>query len=339
LRQYFYSDVLSNLKPVLTVPLYEIKPAPGRGLGLFATTTIKSGTEILREEPIFKGSTNWFSKHAMFNLLPEDKKRSFMDLHSQCNCGKQNCEETEFMKIWDSNSFEVTVIPPLALPAYYAGPFVYLLSSRINHDCAPNTVRGSTNKCQVVFRAIKDIEAGEEITTDYMGLGFLPVSSRRQQLLEKYQFKCICLTCTKNVQLSTADILKGDPCKLISRPGLPVIGQHPPKLEQAFAEVDSWYQMIQSKIEDIMQNATLDIAKTMQSNNDKFPMTTATVGLEKLNRIYAYLLKNDKYNLGATQICIILHKLEHTIYVHTDQEFLVMKDLLDKVKLSSDGRR
>lgn len=135
-------DVILMMVLVSEGALYEIKPAPGKGLGMFAIKTIRKGIEILREEAVFKGSKCWFSKHAIFNLLSDQKKSQYMAIHSQCNCGKENCDETDFQKVWDANSFEVTVFPALPLPPRYAGPFVYLVASRLNHDCFPNTRRG-----------------------------------------------------------------------------------------------------------------------------------------------------------------------------------------------------
>jgi hypothetical protein len=182
----YHINLLSDPFIDLDEVLYEIKPAPGKGLGMFVIPKIKQGTEILPEEAIFKGSKSWFSKHAMFSLLSDEKKSQFMALHSQCNCGKEKCEETDFQKIWDANSFEIILVPALPLPMEYAGPFVYLVASRINHNCAPNTTRGFTDKCQIIFKANKDIQAGEEISTDYARQALKSVAARRQCLLKKH---------------------------------------------------------------------------------------------------------------------------------------------------------
>ncbi|CZR53462.1 uncharacterized protein PAC_03340 [Phialocephala subalpina] len=288
-------------------PLYKVKPAPGKRLGMFAVKDIAKGTEILREEAIFKGSKNWFSKHAMFTLLPDDKKREFMPLHSQCNCGKAECLETDFQKVWDANSFEITLIPALPLPTEYAGPFVYLVASRINHDCAPNTSRGFTNKCQVVFRANKDIKAGEEITTDYSGLGIDPVASRRQHLTEKYKFLCGCKACSNNKQLSAGDVLKGVEVKVVTRPGLPVLGQHTAKEEKDFAGVDVWYR----------QNE-------LKAKNDGSGITFVKVYKEKVARLFDAVLGNDKYGIGWKDIVRILSGVQAPLALQTRNEFEAM---------------
>lgn len=309
-----------------TKSLYEVKPAPGKGLGLFATTTIKKGTDVLCEEAIFKGAQSYWSKHAMFNVLPEDRKRAFMDLYSQCNCGKEKCIETDLMKIWEANSFEVTTIPPLPLPLGYAGPFVCIIGSRINHDCSPNTSRGFTKKCQIVFRAITDLQAGEEITTDYVGLGPLPAAARRQRLLDKYKFNCLCSACTNNVQIPMTKAFAQAELKIVSRPGLPVVGSHTDELEHSFAEVDQWYRMIDLKIQGINENTMRDLARIEPDT----PLTIPSVGKEKLNRIFQYSLANDKYRIGWKTITLLVHRLERDVYAHTVKEFEFMDEMWGK---------
>jgi hypothetical protein len=272
-----HMNVLSNYFLGLDDVLYEIKPASGKGLGMFAIKKIKQGTEIIREEAIFKGSRSWFSKHAMFNLVSDEKKSRFVALHSQCNCGKEKCEETDFQKIWDANSFEIILVPPLPLPIDYAGPFVYLLASRINHDCAPNTTRGFTEKCQIVFKANKDIQVGEEITTDYVGQALRSVAARRQWLLKKYQFTCICQACTKNIQLSMGDVLKGVDLNVVNFPALPVLGEHTAIEEQAFAEVEIWHCRIQSKKQVILKFTILALSRQMQTSGENSGITVERV--------------------------------------------------------------
>jgi hypothetical protein len=287
---------------------------------MFAIKKIKQGTEILREEAIFKGSTNWFSKHAMFNLLSDEKKSQFMALHSRCNCGKEKCEETDFQKIWDANSFEVTLIPALPLPTEYAGPFLYLVASRINHDCAPNTTRGFTEKCQIVFKANKDIQAGEEITTDYAGQALRSVVARRQWLLEKHQFTCICQACTKNIQLSMGDVLKGVDVNVVKSPGLPVLGEHTAMEEQAFAEVDIWNRRIQSKIQVILKYTIHGLSQQMRASDDNNGITAERLYYEKMHRLLNCVLQDDKYGLGSEIIRFVLSRLQDDILLYTQNE-------------------
>jgi len=81
---------------------------------------------------------------------------------------------------------------------WYEAEFRYIavgdLVSRINHSCCPNV----SNKFYVpafafeVF-AVRDIPAGEEITTTYVDV-FAPAAERQDQL-EEYGFQCTCPAC------------------------------------------------------------------------------------------------------------------------------------------------
>jgi len=87
--------------------LFDIKLAPGKGLGMFARCDIKKGAEIFREAPMLIAREEWLSLEATFLVLSDEKKKRFLALNSRCNCGKKPCQETVFMKIWDNNSFEI----------------------------------------------------------------------------------------------------------------------------------------------------------------------------------------------------------------------------------------
>jgi hypothetical protein len=60
--------------------MFEVKPSPGKGLGVFATQFIKKGTTIFQEAPLIRGGPQWLEKEAAFMLLSKEKKRDFMAL-------------------------------------------------------------------------------------------------------------------------------------------------------------------------------------------------------------------------------------------------------------------
>lgn len=183
--------------------LFEIEAAPRKGLGMFAIKHIKEGTEILVEDAILKGARDWFCKEALFMVLPEDKKEAFNALYSQCNCGKVPCMETPFMKIFEVNSFDANEESRLGDRA----PYIYLTASRINHDCDPNTYRYYTREKYVVFTAARDIQAGEEITTTYIG-NFGDTKLRRSSTA-KWGFICQCQSCRANRTLTIFERVQG----------------------------------------------------------------------------------------------------------------------------------
>lgn len=75
------------------------------------------------------------------------------------------------------------------------GSAAYLLASLFNHSCDPNVnVTWPYGNGTAVFRAARDIDAGEQLTITYIDAESA-VSERRQQLLWAYGFKCMCARC------------------------------------------------------------------------------------------------------------------------------------------------
>jgi hypothetical protein len=99
--------------------------------------------------------------------------------------------------------------PALAPLGVYASPPVALL----NHACAPNAAAvfpelgaepGREVRVRVV--AIRDIAAGEEITTAYVDTT-LPTALRRAALSETYRFDCSCSLCLQSTNLDPRETL------------------------------------------------------------------------------------------------------------------------------------
>ena len=66
-----------------------------------------------------------------------------------------------------------------------------------NHSCEPNTSRSINEAGHVRLRALRDIEAGEELFTSYVDADGLSVDQRRTALMAKYAFVCDCPRCTR----------------------------------------------------------------------------------------------------------------------------------------------
>ncbi|XP_014304012.2 histone-lysine N-methyltransferase SMYD3-like [Myotis lucifugus] len=86
------------------------------------------------------------------------------------------------------------------------GVGLYPSMSLLNHSCDPN--------CSIVFngphlllRAVRDIQAGEELTICYLDM-LMTSAERRQQLRDQYCFDCDCARCL--TQDKDADMLTGD---------------------------------------------------------------------------------------------------------------------------------
>lgn len=86
------------------------------------------------------------------------------------------------------------------------GVGLYPSVSLLNHSCDPN--------CSIVFngpllllRAVRDVQAGEELTISYLDL-LMTSAERRQQLRDQYCFDCDCARCLTRDK--DADMLAGD---------------------------------------------------------------------------------------------------------------------------------
>ncbi|KAL1769896.1 histone-lysine N-methyltransferase SMYD3 [Sigmodon hispidus] len=86
------------------------------------------------------------------------------------------------------------------------GVGLYPSMSLLNHSCDPN--------CSIVFngphlllRAVREIEAGEELTICYLDM-LMTSEERQKQLRDQYCFECDCIRC--QTQDKDADMLTGD---------------------------------------------------------------------------------------------------------------------------------
>ncbi|KAK5988884.1 SET domain-containing protein 5 [Cladobotryum mycophilum] len=179
--------------PYLSLPIpsdapFELKPSPRRGWGAFAKTRIPQGAIILTEKPLFviqKPSTE-ITEHDVlqtFNRLPPAKKQQFLLLRENAAQPFNYMEEA-----FCENSFNV--VQPDG--ATHHG--LFLLHSRFNHSCMPNTVIPANDRGVVTSFAIRDILPGEEITFLYnRNLEYMTRGER--QIVQR--FMCSCKTCTK----------------------------------------------------------------------------------------------------------------------------------------------
>lgn len=85
---------------------------------------------------------------------------------------------------------------------------VYLTARFINHSCDPNTRIVKFQGDQVFVQAVRDIEAGEEITFSYGGnYKWQLLSTRKNMLRESYFFECNCSACEQGLQPITNALL------------------------------------------------------------------------------------------------------------------------------------
>lgn len=73
---------------------------------------------------------------------------------------------------------------------------LYPRQALLNHSCEPNVSRHFGKQGVQELRLLCDINAGEELTMDYLGSD-APASERRRLLLERYGFLCKCPLCVQ----------------------------------------------------------------------------------------------------------------------------------------------
>ncbi|KAI0070833.1 SET domain-containing protein [Panus rudis PR-1116 ss-1] len=148
--------------------VYEIRPSPIAGLGMFATEDIANVVQM-----------------AIDKLPPWSKEKFFSLADSQSS-------RPSLLGIINTNA-----IPLGALPGF-SGMVggVCLELSRINHSCCPNvTHRFDLQSFSVEARAIRPIARGTELFIPYVHI-LDSRAERQKDLRSKYGFTCTCPSCS-----------------------------------------------------------------------------------------------------------------------------------------------
>ncbi|PGH17867.1 hypothetical protein AJ80_04691 [Polytolypa hystricis UAMH7299] len=174
---------------------FELKPSPGKGWGVFATRSIGRGDMILREKPLFvirkpHEEITEEDVYTAFKQLVPSEKQQFM-------CLRDNGSKlfTQMTHIHAENSFAITngIKPQANDPPIYG---LFLLHSRFNHSCIPNSKVPTTDGEIIASFATRDIVAGEEITFCYNTDFECRVRHDRHQ---KLRFACDCKACLTGI--------------------------------------------------------------------------------------------------------------------------------------------
>ncbi|KAL0566474.1 hypothetical protein V5O48_015538 [Marasmius crinis-equi] len=188
---------------------------PGGGLGVFATVDLKQGDLIFSERAFFITSSTirvggngpapeWSERiqqregmkqretelELMLNRMSKEDKKAYLALHNSQH-GK---EVGPLLGIWETNAFRLqSVIDLKHKNEIYCG--VFKDGSRINTSCSPS-VGWSFNlhTFAMEFRALRNIEQGEELTTLYNQALLSPCVIRQKALIH-YGFTCQCNPC------------------------------------------------------------------------------------------------------------------------------------------------
>lgn len=199
---------VSEIRPVDC--MYEIKPAPGKGLGMFATGTIRRGTRIIEEEALMVVPEMSYSAILpVFVGLKQEKKAMFMEL-----AGAEDKEEAENLA-WYLAEADKDMEPGAGIPLGYedqaavqlifgANSFnmnahtsgIFPIASRMNHSCIPNVYHTwNTNINRMTVHALRDIAPAEELLTTYIPAILSREQRSDDEHLGNYGFTCNCPAC------------------------------------------------------------------------------------------------------------------------------------------------
>ncbi|KAL6718168.1 hypothetical protein ACLMJK_004256 [Lecanora helva] len=188
---------------------FELKSSPGAGLGLFATAPIPAGTRILTDSALLTlPSPDSFCILPALSALPRYQQKEFFSLSHPTGdeelsafltfldattpaserCGLSIEQQVAAHGIVWANSF--------AMSAGKSG--IFAQAARINHSCTPNVSHSWNEKLgDLTVHAVRDIGAGEELVTAYVGLcvGREKRNGGEAGLEERYGFRCRCVAC------------------------------------------------------------------------------------------------------------------------------------------------
>jgi len=203
--------------PSLTdVPaLFELRSIHGKGLGLFAKTSIARGTRIIEEAPLIVTPQNGGAP-TKFNQFVEawgcttlDQRKAFLNLYRGRTI-ESTSEGLEKLARDDVNSSANQHVTDENLTAFHIfqtnsvgmgddgnsplGVGVFASYSRVNHSCTPN-VHNSYNPTlnKLTVHATRQINENEEILTSYIDI--FQTREKRNADLSEWDFRCRCKCC------------------------------------------------------------------------------------------------------------------------------------------------
>lgn len=212
-------------KPIL------IHNIPGKGLGILATRRIPAGSIILSDpyvlsirEPAEDPSADQHASHMAELVLPQlvkqylqlpmDVRRQLASLHANiepasrqwlrgclCRAGVELDEEglkftTRLYFTFSTNEFWRTEAGRRGKERIRR---LFLVTSRINHSCCPNTTSRQTTDGYKVVTASRDIEEGEEITLKYLDHYRFTRRAWQAETQRMWGFVCDCRGCGSKV--------------------------------------------------------------------------------------------------------------------------------------------
>jgi hypothetical protein len=203
--------------------MYEIKRAGAKGLGVFAKQLIPRGTRIFSEPPLIslrqdqdasailtaarsvslrdraellKLSTTISKELSLIrwiHVIYYNLKKTIRNVGNSRDWSMPGLrtlkEQHMIVSVFRNNAFNLG-----GLSKFRQAVFNQI--SRLNHSCVPNA-QGNFNDALGVFNvhATRLIQAGEEVTLNYLPEHSAPRALRHSQLQSIYNFTCNCAAC------------------------------------------------------------------------------------------------------------------------------------------------
>ncbi|KAK7605950.1 hypothetical protein JOL62DRAFT_478119, partial [Phyllosticta paracitricarpa] len=179
--------------------MYEVRQVTGRGMAVFATRDICRGTFIMVEAPILVMENGMDASDEM-QVFQQYTKLTAQDMPKYLSLTKFEAGQVDARTM--SYSKLIARVAGVARTNSYSvqeGHFasaVFLEQSRVNHSCLYNASYDFKLERGVqALEAVRDIVAGEEITTCYTAVDGQNQSNRATILQAEYGFDCRCPLC------------------------------------------------------------------------------------------------------------------------------------------------
>ncbi|KAF1846674.1 SET domain-containing protein [Cucurbitaria berberidis CBS 394.84] len=174
----------------------EVSRIPGKGKGLITRHSIQRGDTILLDSPRIIASAQ-FPSHvspsqgaSLFSTILDQLPGTDRDLLLSLD---KSISGTDIENVMKTNAFACQPDDGEVGDGYMC---LFPSVSRINHACRPNAhARFIPKSLLMEIKAVRDIEAGEEISISY-GRIDLKHAERQRLYKEGWNFTCTCNSCT-----------------------------------------------------------------------------------------------------------------------------------------------
>ena len=197
--------------------VYRLTEIEGKGLACIATTDIKKGSLILRENPQMPadaeaetmGSSKWIkSLSKSFNKMSKADQLEYMRLKNKCSwIIEKNLDLKSKIGQVEKDSGKAEEIFQICCiyVSYRMNDGFRIKVSGIKHSCQPNAVQLHKTIRLYEVRAIANIKSGQEITINWCSdpfFGFKSKVHRQNSLLNAPPFVlCSCVLCESDVDI------------------------------------------------------------------------------------------------------------------------------------------